>query len=208
MALNSVIVNQNQLLSGVVLHWPPSLHWLDEQFFDFCQANKELRIERTAEGEFEIMAPTGGETGRRNLALAAQLYFWAEQDGSGTSFDSSTGYKLPNGAIRSPDVSWVKKTKLAPLTREQKQRFLPLCPDFIIELRSPSDQLKTLQDKMQEYRDNGAELGWLIDPEQKRVYEYRMDSDVRVFENSQVLMGEGLLKGFELDLGKVWEWEF
>ncbi len=204
MGLNSVVINQQQSVVGLVLHWPPSLHWLDQQFFDFCQANKELRIERTAQGDFEIMAPTGGETGRRNLILAAQLYFWAEQEGSGTAYDSSTGYTLPNGAIRSPDVSWVKNTKLAQLTPEQRQRFLPLCPDVVIELRSPSDSLKTLQDKMLEYRDNGAELGWLIDPEQKWVYEYRVGNDIRIFENPQVLVAEVLLQGFELDLSKVW----
>ena len=117
MSLNSVVVNENDAVAGIVLHWPPSLNWLDKQFFDFCQANKELRIERTTQGDCEIMVPTGGETGRRNLALAAQFYNWTEREGSGVAFDSSTGYSLPNGAMRSPDVSWVKKSKLAPLSR-------------------------------------------------------------------------------------------
>ncbi len=127
-------------------------------FLNFVR-HKELRIERTAQGDCEIMAPTGGETGWRNLSLAAQLYLWAEQDRSGVAFDSSTGYTLPNGAIRSPDVSWVKRTRLTALTPKQKQRFLPLCPDFVIGLRSPSDTITTFQDKMQEYSENGASLG-------------------------------------------------
>ena len=163
--LNNPVKQNSQLGSAVVLHWPPSLHWVNDQFFEFCQANKELRIERTAQGDCEIMALTGGETSWRNSGLIAQLYNWAESDGSGVVFDSSGGFIFPNGAIRSPDVSWVKKIRLAALTSEQKQRFLPLCPDFVIELRSPSDSLKALQDKMQEYIESGASLGWLIDPE-------------------------------------------
>lgn len=204
MGLNSV-VKQDLPISSVVLHWPPSMRVVNDQFFDFCQANKELRIERTAQGDCEIMAPTGGETSWRNSALVAQLYNWVETEGSGVVFDSSGGFILPNGAIRSPDVSWVKKSRLSQLTREQKQKFLPLCPDFVIELRSPSDNLKTLQDKMLEYRDNGAELGWLIDPEHRRVYQYQPDQSIKIFENPQVLLGEVFLKGFELELGKVWD---
>jgi Uma2 family endonuclease len=157
-------VKQNSYISPVVLHWPPSMRVVNDQFFEFCQANKELRIERTAQGDCEIMAPTGGTTGWRNSGLTAQLYNWAEREGSGVVFDSSSGFILPNGAIRSPDVSWVKKSRLATLTPEQKQRFLPLCPDFVIELRSPSDNLIALQDKMQEYIENGASLGWLKFP--------------------------------------------
>jgi Uma2 family endonuclease len=133
-SLNNVVKHNSSQLNSVVLHWPPSFHLVNEQFFDFCQANKELRIERTAQGDYEIMAPTGGETSWRNSGLIAQLYNWAEHEGSGVVFDSSGGFILPNGAIRSPDVSWVKKTRLAALTSEQKQRFLPLCPDFVIEL--------------------------------------------------------------------------
>ncbi len=199
--------NEKGDIDSVILHWPQSIQLASDQFFEFCQANKELRIERTAEGDFEIMTPTGWETGRKNLSLAAQLYIWAEQDGTGIATDSSTGFILPNGAMRSPDVSWVKKTKLAQLTPEQRQRFLPLCPDFVIELCSPSDHLKKLQDKMQEYRDNGAGLGWLIDPEQKRVYEYQPEQEMVLFDNPQILLGNDLLKVFVLNLGKVWEGE-
>ena len=205
MGLNSVAVNENAAVTSVVLHWPPSLQLVNDQFFDFCQANKELRIERTAQGDCEIMAPTGGETGWRNLSLAAQLYLWAEQDGSGVAFDSSTGYTLPNGAIRSPDVSWVKRTRLAALTPKQKQRFLPLCPDFVIELRSPSDTIKTLQDKMQEYSENGASLGWLIDPVAQQVLVFQPQKAIVSLDKPEFLSADDLLIGFRLDMGKIWE---
>lgn len=200
-------VKQNSQLSSLVLHWPPSLHLVNEQFFDFCQANRELRIERTAQGDYEIMAPTGGETSWRNSGLIAQLYNWAEQEGSGVVFDSSGGFILPNGAIRSPDVSWVKKTRLAALTSEQKQRFLPLCPDFVIELRSPSDSVKILQNKMQEYIENGTGLGWLIDPEARRVYVFRPDQEISDLDNPEILLADEL-KGLKLDMKKIWDVEF
>lgn len=204
MSLNSIVVNENAQLSSVVLHWPPSLHLVNEDFFDFCQANKELRIERTAMGDYEIMAPTGGETGRRNLSLAAQLYNWAERDGSGVAFDSSTGFTLPNGAIRSPDVSWVKRVRLTALTPEQKKRFLPLCPDFVIELRSPSDSIKTLQDKMQEFMENGASLGWLIDTETQRVLVFQPHLPIVSLDKPEFLSADELLMGFTLNLQKIW----
>ena len=204
MNLNSMS-HQNSPLNSLVLHWPPSLQLLNDQFFEFCQANKELRIERTAQGDCEIMAPTGGETGWRNLSLAAQLYLWAEQDGSGVAFDSSTGYTLPNGAIRSPDVSWVKRTRLATLTPKQKQRFLPLCPDFVIELRSPSDSIKTLQDKMQEYSENGVSLGWLIDPVAQQVLVFQPQKAIVSLDKPAFLSADDLLIGFRLDMGKIWD---
>ena len=175
----------------------------NEQFFDFCQANKELRIERTALGDCEIMAPKGGETGWRNLNLAVQLYNWAEHDGSGVTFNSSTGFILPNGAIRSPDASWVKRTRLTVFTPEQKQRFLPLCPDFVIELRSPNDSIITLQNKMQEYIKNGASLGWLIDPENQRVFIQQANKEISIFDKPMFLLASDL--GFRLELHKIWE---
>lgn len=204
MGLSSV-VNQNPPLTPMVLHWPPSLRLIDSQFFEFCRANRDLRIERTAQGDCEIMAPTGGETSWRNSRLITLLSIWAEQEGSGVVFDSSGGFILANGAIRSPDVSWVKKSRLAVLAPEQKQRFLPLCPDFVIELRSPSDSLKTLQDKMQEYIENGVFLGWLIDPENRQVYVFQPDRAISSLDNLELLSADGLLKGFELDLKKVWD---
>ena len=147
----------------VVLRTAPALEMDEEQFFQFCQLNKDLRIERTAEGNLEIMPPTGGETGNRNFKIALQLGVWTESDGTGVAFDSSTGFRLPDGATRSPDAAWVRRERLADLTADQKQKFLPLCPDFVVELRSPTDSLPLLQDKMEEYIENGARLGWLID---------------------------------------------
>jgi len=201
-------VKQNSYISPVVLHWPASMRLVNDQFFEFCQANKELRIERTAQGDCEIMAPTGGTTGWRNSGLTAQLYNWAEREGSGVVFDSSSGFILPNGAIRSPDVSWVKKSRLATLTPEQKQRFLPLCPDFVIELRSPSDNLKALQDKMQEYIENGASLGWLIDTEARQVLVFQPQQKLISLEQPEVMSADEVLKGFELDMQKIWNVEF
>ena len=201
-------VKQNSYISPVVLHWPASMRLVNDQFFEFCQANKELRIERTAQGDCEIMAPTGGTTGWRNSGLTAQLYNWAEREGSGVVFDSSSGFILPNGAIRSPDVSWVKKSRLATLTPEQKQRFLPLCPDFVIELRSPSDNLIALQDKMQEYIENGAILGWLIDTETRQVLVFQPQKKLFSLEKPEVLSANEVLIGFELDMQKIWNVEF
>jgi Uma2 family endonuclease len=190
---------------ALVLHLRPVIEMTREQFFEFCQLNRDVRIERTAEGDLVIMPPTGGETGARNARLIAQVTQWAEQDGSGVVFDSSTGFDLPNGATRSPDVAWVKRSRLAELTPEQKQRFLPLCPDFIIELRSPSEPLSILQEKMEEYLANGAQLGWLIDPVERRVYLYRPDAPVERLDNPTRLSGDPVLPGFVLDLEAVWE---
>src|SRR5215475_7397164 len=183
----------------LVLHTRPVFEMSDEVFFDFCQTNREWRIERSAEGEILIMPPTGGETGNQNAILNAFLTMWALRDGTGVSFDSSSGFDLPNRATRSPDAAWVKKSRLASLTPEQKKRFLPLCPDFVIELRLPSDYLKTLKDKMQEYIDNGAQLGWLLDTPNRRVYVYRPGRAVECLENLATISGDPELPGFVLD---------
>ncbi len=193
------------MLNSLVLHWPPSIHLMNDQFFDFCQVNKELRIELTAQGDCEIMAPTGGSTSWRNSRLITQLSVWADLEGSGVVFDSSGGFVLPNGAIRSPDVSWVKRTRLLTLTEIQKQRFLPLCPDFVIELRSPSDSMKNLQDKMQEYSENGASLGWLIDPEAQQVLVFQPKTAILCLDKPQFLLADNLLTGFSLDMQKLWD---
>ena len=205
MRLNSITVDKNLAFTSFVLHWPSSVHLANEQFFDFCQINKDLRIERTALGDCEIMAPTGWETGRKNLSLAAQLYIWAEQDANGIASDSSTGFILPNGATRSPDVAWVKKSRLETLTPEQKQKFLPLCPDFVIELRSPSDSLKTLKEKMHEYIENGVSLGWLIDPQTQQVFIFQPQKTALQLDNPAFLVADALLKGFKLDMHKLWD---
>jgi len=204
MVLNSFVLNQQSEIQAIKLHWPPSLRLMEDQFFDFCQANSELRIERNAEGDCEIMTPTGGKTSTRNSRIVTVLSLWAETDGTGVVFDSSGGFTLPNGAVRSPDASWVKKSRLAMLTEEQKTRFLPLCPDFVIELRSPSNNIKALQDKMLEYIDNGASLGWLIDPETKRVSVFQPNKPVSNLENPELLSADEVVKGFKLSLQKIW----
>lgn len=175
----------------------------DEQFWHLCQNNQDYRFERTAKGELIIMPPTGGETGRRNADLTFQLQAWSRQNNLGIVFDSSTGFKLPNGADRSPDASWIRRERWESLTQQQQRKFLPLCPDFAIELRSPSDSLKELQEKMQEYINNGMRLGWLIDPETRRVEIYRSNRDVEILENPATLSGEDVLPGFTLSLEQL-----
>lgn len=188
----------------LIFHLSPVLELTEDQFFDLAQLNRDLRIERSAQGELIIMPPTGEETGKRNTEITIQLGLWARQNRTGTSFDSSTGFTLPNGAVRSPDASWVEKTRLEALTDEQRRKFLPLCPDFVAELRSPTDSLNVLRDKMQEYLDNGARLGWLIDPEQKRVYVYRPQALLKELEAPEKLSGDPVLPGFALDLCEIW----
>jgi len=188
----------------VVLQMRPIVELDGNQFFEFCQLNRDWRIERTAEGELVVMPPTGWKTGNYNLRISAVLLAWADQDGTGVATDSSTGFDLPNGATRSPDAAWVRRSRLAVLSDEQKARFLPLCPDFVIELRSPSDSLKILQDKMQEYIDNGAQLGWLLDPLDRRVSVYRPGAEVERLEDPVTVAGDPELPGFVLDLGKIW----
>lgn len=192
----------------VVLQTCPAFEMSDEQFYEFCQQNRDWRIERTAEGDLIIMPPAGGETGDKNAFVTAFLKIWSLQEGSGVAFDSSTGFDLPNGATRSPDAAWVTRSRLAILTEEQKRKFLPLCPNFVIELRSPSDRLKTIQEKMQEYLDNGAQLGWLIDPSERRVYVYRPGVAVECLDNPANISGDPELSGFVLDLTRIWEASF
>ncbi len=203
MGLNSAANPVSQILP-MVLHWPASMRLDDRRFDEFCRANRDLRIERTKMGDCEIMAPTGGETGWRNSRLNALLSIWADQDDTGVVFDSSTGFVLPNGAIRSPDVSWVRKSRLAALSKQQKQGFLPLCPDFVIELRSPTDSLSALQAKMREYIENGTYLGWLIDPREQRVYIFSSEGSMSVLESPESLSAGDFLKGFELPMEKLW----
>ena len=172
----------------------------DKQYFQLCQNNRDFRFEMTALGELLIMPPTGGETGRRNVKITTQLDNWNTKENLGEVFDSSTGFILPNGAKRSPDASWVKSERWNALTSEQKEKFPPICPDFVVELRSASDSLTELQEKMKEYIQNGASLGWLIDRKNKQVEIYRPDRDVEVVKNPINLSGEDILPGFVLDL--------
>jgi Uma2 family endonuclease len=189
----------------VVLRLKPVLHLTDDQLFELCQLNRDWRIEYTDQGELIVMPPTGGETGNQNAELTFQVQSWARSDQTGIAFDSSTGFKLPNGATRSPDAAWVTRSRLAGLTQEQKQKFLPLCPEFVIELRSPTDNLLALQRKMQEYLDNGAQLGWLIDPLTRRVHVYLPQRPPDILEAPNTVSAEPLLPSFTLDLQTIWE---
>jgi Uma2 family endonuclease len=181
-----------------------SVKLTDEQFYRLCQDNRDLRIELTVQGELIIMPPTGSKTGWRNAKLIHRLTAWAERDGSGLTFDSSTGFSLPNGAKRSPDAAWVRREKWDALTEEEQEGFAPLCPDFVVELRSPADPLSTLQDKMMEYIANGAQLGWLIDPTTKRIYVYRQGQPTECLENPETIEGDPVLPDFILDMKEIW----
>ena len=175
-----------------------------DQFSALAAANHDLRLERTATGELIVNPPTGGETGKRNLSLSTQLGNWYEANESlGEAFDSSTGFELPSGASRSPDAAWVRRERWDGLTPEQKKTFVPLCPDFVVELRSETDSLTVLQAKMQEYMDNGAQLGWLIDPKNKQVEIYRAGQVEEVLEHPSTLSGESVLPGFRLSLQRI-----
>ena len=191
-------------MNALTVNLKSVIEMTDEQFFELCQNNRELRFERNANGELIIMPPTGGETGNRNGRLNQQLFNWTDADGTGIAFDSSTCFKLPNGADRSPDASWIKLEKWDALTDEEKQKFPPICPDFVIELLSPSDSLKTTQEKMQEYIDNGVGLGILINRKSRQVEIYRPGKEVEVLDSPAAVSGEDVLKGFVLNLGMIW----
>ena len=174
------------------------------QFYEFCLANRDLRIERTASGDVVIMPPVFSDTGNRNFNIAAQLWNWTEQDGTGIGFDSSAGFTLPNGAMRSPDASWLRLERWNTLTEDQKASFAPICPNFVIELRSASDTLTSLQDKMQEYMANGASLGWLIDRKNRTVHIYRPNQAPEILNNPETVNGAPELPGFVLWMAKIW----
>ena len=175
-----------------------------EQFERLCAEYTDLRLELTSTGELIVMPPTGFKTGRRNSNLTYQLEAWARTDGIGLCVDSSTGFALPNGAIRSPDAAWVKREKCDSLTEQQMERFVPLCPDFVVELRSRSDSLTQVRAKMVEYLENGASLGWLIDPFKRQVYIYQPDRELVILENPETVSGDPLLPGFTLNVTELW----
>lgn len=187
-------------VTTIVLHWPLS----DDQFAEICRLNPDLRFEYTSTGELLIMPPTGGGTGETNASLTADFVIWSRENQAGSVFDSSTGFILPNGAKRSPDVSWVKRERWEALTPQERRGLVPLCPDFVLELRSPPDSLQSLQDKMVEYIENGARLGWLVDPLTHTVYVYRPGHDIERLSNPETLSGESVLPGFTLILPQVW----
>ncbi|AFZ50702.1 Uma2 family endonuclease [Dactylococcopsis salina] len=175
-----------------------------EQFYKICEENPELKLERTAKGNLIVMSPTGGETGRKNANLIGQLWMWNEQTQQGEVFDSSTGFSLPNGSDRAPDVAWLEKSRWESLTLEQREKFIPLCPDFVIEMLSPSDNLKQTQEKLTEYMDNGCRLGWLINRRHKTVEIYRPNQTPEIIKKPFSLSGENVLLGFNLSLSKFW----
>jgi Uma2 family endonuclease len=182
----------------------PLVMLTDDQLFEFCQINRDLRIERTAEGALVLMAPAGAESGARNAELTRQLANWALRDGSGIAFDSSTGFTLANGAMRSPDMAWIHAERWSTLSMTERSKFARICPDFVAELRSPSDTPAVLQAKLKEYIDNGARLGWLLDPESRTVHIYRPGQAVEILVNPGELSGDPVLPGFTLDLRPIW----
>ncbi|WOD39551.1 Uma2 family endonuclease [Nodosilinea sp. E11] len=176
----------------------------DDQFYDFCQTNPDLRIERNADGEIVVMPPAFADTGNRNGRVFGQLYVWAEADGTGEVFDSSSGFTLPNGAMRSPDAAWILSDRWNRLEPEQQASFAPIAPDFVIELRSSSDTLASLQDKLAEYVANGVRLGVLIDRKHRQVHLYRPEQAPEILDNPEVVNCEPEMPGFGLRMAKVW----
>ena len=191
-------------MTTTTLNLNPIIKLTKEQFYTLCATNPNTKLELNANGELIVMPPTGGETSAWNSKLIAALVNWNEQTGLGQTFDSSGGFSLPNGAQRSPDAAWIPLEKWNALTLEEKRGFLPLCPDFVIELLSPSDSWKQGTEKMAEYRENGCRLGWLIEPRNKRVAIYREKEAVEILEAPNLISGEDVLKGFNLNLAKIW----
>lgn len=174
--------------------------YTQQEFEALAASYPELRMELTSEGKLIIVPPAGGESGRRNADLTADLVIWNRGTQAGVVFDSSTGFILPNGADRSPDAAWVERARWEALSQQQREKYLPLCPDFVIELLSRTDSLVETQEKMREYLDNGARLGWLINPRRKQVEMYRPGQEVEILDNPASVSGEPVLPGFTLDL--------
>lgn len=191
-------------MTAVTVNLNSIIKLTEEQFYQLCRDNPDVKFERNANGALVIMPPTGGETGNRNFRLIQQLANWIDADGTGIGFDSSTCFKLPNGADRSPDAAWIPLEKWNSLSPEQQEKFPPICPDFVVELRSPSDALKPLQEKMHEYIDNGTRLAWLINRQDQRVEIYRLGQEKEVLDSPMSLSGEDILPGFTLNLEPIW----
>lgn len=191
-------------MAPIVLNLKPFVELNDDQFYQLCQNHRDLKFERTAQGELVIVTPVGGEGGSREADLIGDLVYWNRRTQLGKVFSSSTCFKLPNGSDRSPDAAWVNLERWNQLTPEQQKRFPPICPDFVIELRSESDALEPLQQKMQEYLSNGLRLGWLINPQKRQVEIYRTNQDKQVLENLKQLNGEDILPDFVFDLSILW----
>lgn len=191
-------------MTALTLNLRSTMELTDKRFEQICQSNRDLRFERSSKGELIVMPPTGSETGGQNSSLTGQLWLWNRTNKLGRSFDSSAGFTLPNGAIRSPNASWIKQERWDALSQAQKRKFAPICPDFVVELCSPGDRLADVQSKMQEYLDNGTRLGWLIVPETRQVEVYRLNRHVEILSNPVSLSGEDVLPGFSLDLSDIW----
>lgn len=191
---------------SLIVQVPAATPHSDDELLAFARLNPDLRVEQAPDGTLIVMAPAGGESGARNLEIALQLGLWARQDGTGIAFDSSTGFRLPaSGSVRAPDASWVRLERWRALSPDERERFVPLCPDFVLELRSPSDDLDTLLDKMREYQRNGARLGLVLDPAARRVWVYGAgDAEPNVLEDPPTVAGDPVLPGFVLDLARVW----
>jgi Uma2 family endonuclease len=177
----------------------------DDAFFDFCVSNEEHRIERTAEGRIVIMPGTGARTGARNNRLSARLLDWSDAHGKGVAFDSNTMFILPNSAMRAADAAWVSLERIRTVASDQRDKFLPLCPEFVVEITSPSDRIRQVQAKMEEWIANGALLGWILEADKRRVHVYRAGEKTEVFDNLIEISGSGPVPGFTLNLKKIWD---
>jgi Uma2 family endonuclease len=191
-------------MKAVTINFNSLVKLTDDQFYQLCRNNPDVKFERNAKGEIIVMPPTGGETGNHNFEIAVDFGIWNRQTKLGVCFDSSTCFKLPNGADRSPDVSWIQQARWDALTPQQKEKFPPIAPDFVLELMSPTDTLKETQSKLQEYMDNGVQLGWLINRKTQRVEIYRQGQKVEVLVSPTELSGEEVLPGFVLNLQTIW----
>lgn len=191
-------------VSDLPVHIRPDRPLSDEELMEFCARNDELRIERNKDGELIVMSPTGGGTSHKNSDINYQLTKWARETEIGLTFDSNAGFILPDGSMRSPDAAWIAWSRWNALSEDDKRRFSPICPEFVIELRSETDGLVELQNKMREWVANGAELAWLIDPSRKAVEVYRLGREVEALEGGSAVEGDGPVAGFVLELGRIW----
>jgi Uma2 family endonuclease len=197
----------NSALAGMrpPFRFRPESPMSDEDLMRFCAANDIARVEREVNGEILVMSPAGNRTGRRNAAIIGALDTWSQKDGRGYVFDSSTGFSLPDGSMRSPDAAWIEAVRWNALSKADQNRFSPICPDFVVELRSQTDDLSKLEAKMERWIANGVQLGWLIDPENRTVSVYRPHEQPEILTYPTSVQGHGVMAGFELVLARIWD---